>query len=103
MRVSDLVGGVMRFKDAPQGVTTYNIGVDSQTNVTRIADIIVEEMGLTNVRYEYTSGRGGWKGDVPVFAYDLSKIRAAGWTAKYTSDEAVRLTAREELGITGKN
>lgn len=98
MHVSDLVGGITRFRDVPLGVTSYNIGVESRTSVTAIADIICEEMGLRNVKYEYTGGRGGWKGDVPVFAYDLSKIHATGWSAKYTSDEAVRLSVRQELG-----
>jgi UDP-glucose 4-epimerase len=100
MHVSDLTEGILRFMDAPQGVATYNIGVDSQTSVTRIADITTEEMGLRNVKYEYTGGRGGWKGDVPVFQYDLSKIRKLGWTARHSSDEAVRLTVREALGKT---
>jgi UDP-glucose 4-epimerase len=97
MHVSDLIDGITRFRDVPQGVTTYNIGINSQSRITAIADIICEEMGLPNVQYEYTGGRGGWKGDVPVFAYDLSKIHRAGWQARYTSDEAVRLTVREEL------
>jgi UDP-glucose 4-epimerase len=89
MHISDLIGGIMRFKDTPQGFTVYNIGVESQTSVTTIADIAVEAMGLENVQYEYTGGRAGWKGDVPVFAYDLRKIHKAGWLAKYTSDAAV--------------
>jgi UDP-glucose 4-epimerase len=99
MHVSDLIAGILRFMDASPGVATYNIGVESQTSVTGIADIICEEMGLRDVKYEYTGGRGGWKGDVPVFAYDLGKIRAAGWAARHSSDEAVRLTVRAELGL----
>jgi UDP-glucose 4-epimerase len=97
MHVSDLIGGIMRFGSPGKGVTVYNIGVTSQTSVTAIANIICEEMKLRNVCLEYTGGRGGWKGDVPVFSYNLSKIHAAGWAAKYTSDEAVRLTVREVL------
>ena len=75
-------------------MTLYNIGVGTATSVTRIADIICEEMGLTDVAYRYTGGAGGWKGDVPRFQYDLRKIHATGWHAKHTSDEAVRLAAR---------
>ena len=93
MYVDDLVGGIMRFMDAPEGMSVYNIGVDTQTNVTHIADIVCEAMGLRDVHYDYTGGRGGWPGDVPEFAYDLSKIHGMGWRAKYSSDEAVRMTA----------
>ena len=92
--VKDLVEAIVQYMDVPQGVTLYNIGVETATSVTRIADIICEEMGLTGVRYRYTGGTGGWKGDVPRFQYDLGKIHATGWQASHTSDEAVRLAAR---------
>lgn len=92
--VSDLVDAIIRFFDAPKGVTLYNVGVEGATNVKTIADIVCEEMGLSNVAYEYTGGEGGWKGDVPRFLYNTDKIKNAGWTAKYTSDEAVRMTVR---------
>ena len=90
--VLDLVDAIMRFKDVPAGVTLYNVGVESQTSVTRIGEIVCEKMGLTGIPFEYTGGRGGWKGDVPVFAYNLDKIHQAGWSAKMTSDEAVAKT-----------
>lgn len=92
MHVMDLVGAIMRFKDVPAGVSLYNVGVESQTSVTRIAEIVCEKMGLSGIPFEYTGGRGGWKGDVPVFAYDLGKIHAAGWQAEMSSDEAVAKT-----------
>ena len=95
MHVFDLVKGIMKFKDVPQGVTLYNIGVETQTSVTRIAEIVCEKMGLSGISFEYTGGCGGWKGDVPVFAYDLGKIHAAGWSACYTSDEAVAHTVEQ--------
>ena len=79
------------------GVELYNLGVDSTTSVTRIADILCEEMGLENVEYHYTGGGAGWKGDVPRFQYCLDKIHAAGWSAQYDSDEAVRMTIKYEL------
>ena len=62
-----------------------------------MAEIIVEEMGLKDVKFSYTGGEGGWKGDVPRFQYDLTKIHNAGWQAAHTSDEAVRLTTQEYL------
>lgn len=33
-----------------------------------------------------------WKGDVPRFSYNISKVLATGWKPNYTSDEAVRQT-----------
>ena len=95
--VLDLVEAIIRFQDVPQGVTLYNVGVETQTPVTRIAEIVCEKMGLTGIPFEYTGGRGGWKGDVPVFAYNLDKIHAEGWRATMTSDEAVAKTVEMVL------
>ena len=95
--VLDLVDAIMKFKNVGQGITLYNVGVEGATSVTRIAEIIVEKMGLQNVRFNYTGGRGGWKGDVPKFQYDLSKIYNAGWKARHNSDQAVELTVEMNL------
>ncbi len=95
--VDDLIEAILKFRDSPQGVTIYNLGVDGATQVTHIAEIIVEEMGLHDVKFKYTGGESGWKGDVPCFRYDLTKIHEAGWRAKLSSDEAVRRTVREYL------
>lgn len=96
--VLDLVDAIMRFKDTPKGIALYNVGVNSQTSVTRIAEIVCEKMGLSGIPFEYTGGRGGWKGDVPVFAYNLEKIHATGWKASMTSDEAVAKTVEMVIG-----
>lgn len=95
--VQDLVDAIVQFMNSPQGVTLYNVGVEGATSVTKIADIVCEEMGLKGVKYEYTGGEGGWKGDVPRFKYNTDKIHAAGWSAKYNSDEAVRMTVKKNL------
>lgn len=96
--VTDLVDAIMKFKSAVvPGVTLYNVGVKGASNVTSIADIICEEMGLSRVKYQYTGGEGGWKGDVPKFQYCVDKINKDGWKAKFTSDEAVRETVRQNI------
>ncbi len=96
--VTDLVEAMVRFMETnTKGVTLYNLGVEGATTVTKIADIICEKMGLTNVHYNYTGGNIGWKGDVPRFQYDLSKIYSTGWRASYNSDEAVAKTVEVVL------
>lgn len=96
--VSDLVQAIVKFMNTcEKGVSIYNLGVESDTSVTEIADILCEELGLTDVKYSYTGGVGGWKGDVPKFRYCLDKIHNAGWWAHYTSDEAVRLTIQNVI------
>lgn len=100
--VGDLVGAIIDFMDIIKpGVEIYNLGVSGATSVKKIADIICEELGLENVKYEFTGGESGWKGDVPQFQYCLDKIHKTGWKAQYTSDEAVRKTVREVLNEQG--
>ena len=94
--VEDSVKAILKFMDTDEekkeNVILYNIGVNTATSVKRIADILCEEMGLANVRYHFTGGTGGWKGDVPRFLYCLDKVHNAGWCAENESDEAVRKT-----------
>ena len=98
LHVTDLIGCILRFtKNLPEGVTLYNVGDETQSTVSDIAKIVCREMGLQDVEFRYTGGRGGWKGDVAVFAYDLSKIHATGWRASMTSDEAVIQTVKDIL------
>jgi len=72
-----------------KGLSTYNISTDGFTNVMAIADMVCDAMGLTNVKYRYTGGEGGWDGDVPFYGLDISRARKNGWKFKYDSTNAV--------------
>ncbi len=97
--VLDLIEAIVRLtKEFKPGEEVYNISVRSAgTTVTRIAEIVTEELGLSDVVFTYTGGDRGWKGDVPRFDYDISKVLSTGWEPKYTSDEAVRQTVRDAI------
>jgi UDP-glucose 4-epimerase len=73
----------------------FNISTDTFASVDRIAAIVIEEMGLAGATIRYTGGRRGWLGDAPVILMGAEKMRAAGWVAAHTSEEAVRIAARE--------
>jgi len=45
----------------------FNLSCDTTTTVTKIAEMVVQEMELKNVAFKYTVGLGGWKGEVPDF------------------------------------
>ncbi len=93
--VLDLVDAIADFSFRERrGMEIFNIGTDTATTVKEIADLTCERLGLKDVRYAYTGGRSGWKGDVPSFQYDLSKIRAAGWEPPRSSREAVKATLK---------
>ena len=98
--VKDLVDAIVSLTQSfHPGEEIFNISVrGGGTTVTRIAEIVVKTMGLSKVVFRYTGGDRGWKGDVPRFQYDISKVLATGWEPKYTSDEAVEQTVRDVMG-----
>ena len=96
--VTECVDGFMHgFIYANEQINVFNLGVDSATQVTRIGELVVEEMGLKDVEFKYTGGKRGWKGDIPYFQFDISKMKKLGWTPRLSSDEAVRKAIRELL------
>jgi len=74
----------------------FNLGCDDSLTVDRIAELVIEAMGLPGVKLEYTGTEGGWPGDVPRFKLDVTRINRLGWKAKMTSEQAVN-TAIEAL------
>ncbi len=91
--VIDLVDAIYHYSmKERKGVEIFNIGVENATTVKEIADMVCERLGLKNVKYKYTGGNIGWKGDVPRFQYDLSKIKATGWKPEHDSNGSVKAT-----------
>ena len=87
---SECVDAILYIVDhASAGMNTYNLGCEDSLPVNRIAQMVVEAMGLRSVEYSYTGGEVGWPGDVPRFCLDVSALRRLGWQARYNSEQAV--------------
>ena len=100
--VTECVDGILfGFERSNEEVNFFNLGCDSATEVTRIGELVVDEMNLGDVKFKYTGGKRGWKGDVPQFQFDIEKIKKLGWEASLSSDDAVRKAVRDllEMGI----
>lgn len=97
--VEDCIDGMLwAFHRSGTSCDVFNLGCESTVTVTRIAEIVVEEMGLKNVKFKYTGGQRGWPGDVPQVRFNVEKMKRLGWQAKHTSNEAVRIAVRRLLG-----
>lgn len=72
-----------------------NLGCSGATSTDDIARCLTEAMDLRDVELRHTGGTRGWPGDVPQVRLDCSKLNSLGWSAKYSSDEAVRLAIRQ--------
>jgi UDP-glucose 4-epimerase len=89
-----LDGMLCAFQKSGSQCDVFTLGSESFTSVTRIAEIVVEEMGLKDVNFSYTGGNRGWPGDAPIVHFDIGKMKSLGWSPRHTSDEAVRIAAR---------
>ena len=104
IHVSDVINLMLfTIKTLNEIVNVYNVATDDYITVNEIANIVVKEMELKDVLFEYTGGKRGWKGDVPVVRFNLVKIHNLGWKVKYSSIEAVRKSIKEMLELQKAN
>jgi UDP-glucose 4-epimerase len=89
------------IRNAGSQWNVYNLGCDDSLSVDRIAELLVREMGLSDVQFTYTGGEGGWPGDVPRFCLDVTAVNRLGWKADLTSEEAVLAAIRQSLTAVG--
>lgn len=92
IHVEDVLAAIATV-EACEGVAydVFNVATEDYITVREIADIAVRKSGLDpgRVRYEFTGGDRGWKGDVPIVRFDCAKIKALGWRCRHTSVEAM--------------
>jgi len=89
--------------EATGGVETYNLGSRDQINVKRIAELLIDSMGLQDVKTKFlqtTEGGRGWPGDVKSMWLDMTKMEELGFLPKWNSAEAISLTIRSLVNAT---
>ena len=95
MHVSECVDAIQHVVEhADEDLNVYNLGTETTTSVTDIADIVSDELGV-DPEYAYTGGDRGWTGDVPKMRLSIERLADLGWEPSIESDEAVRRSARE--------
>jgi UDP-glucose 4-epimerase len=95
--IDDCVDGFLKGAESAEQVAVFNIGSMDRTSVLRIAEIVKEEAGQPEAMIRLTGGVDGgrgWKGDVKLMHLDTASLRRLGWAPRYSSEEAIRLTAR---------
>ena len=86
------------FLQSDKRVELYNLSSPDQVSVKRIAEIVVEELGLSGVKMKLTGGVDGgrgWFGDVKVMHLSVAKLMKLGWQPKLNSEGAIRAAAKE--------
>jgi UDP-glucose 4-epimerase len=101
LHIDDCLDALLTGLDrAEHRVEVYNVGSEDHIDVKTIAKIVTEEMGLQNVTFTFTGGVNGgrgWTGDVKTMLLDVDRLKALGWTPRYGSAEAIRLSTRPRL------
>jgi len=101
MYISDFIEAVIHLtsksRESTGKVNIFNVGSSDKTTVTQIAKIVSKEMNRPNIKFKFTGGVDGgrgWKGDVKTMQLSIEKLEQTGWKPKYSSEQAVKLTAR---------
>jgi UDP-glucose 4-epimerase len=98
--VDDVIAAMfLAFRAQSKSFDVYNVAPNDFASVRQIVDIVLEELRIPHDRCTITYGESdrGWKGDVPVVRLHCEKIRALGWSNRYTSLEAIRRSVRAML------
>lgn len=77
----------------------YNVAPDDSVTVNEIVNIVISSMKINSfdVIRNYSGGKRGWRGDVPVVRLNSNKIKSLGWQLNYSSFEAVKKSVEEML------
>jgi len=96
--IDDCIEGML-FGEEKSNVNfeLFNLGSEDKITVKELADLVVNGLGLNDVKYKFTGGYQGrgWKGDVKFMQLSIEKIKKLGWKPKYNSKEAVKKTVNE--------
>lgn len=93
--VDDCVDAILHlYRTADDKTNIFNIGSEDMIKVKEIAKIVRNKIN-PKAEITYTGGERGWRGDVPNFRLDISKIKSYGWRPSYNSRESVELTVNK--------
>ena len=93
IHVEDVVNAVLLAQaNTSKPYEVYNVATGDYITVMEIAGIAVSVVGLDPeaVRFVYSGGNRGWKGDVPIVRLNTDRIRALGWRCSRSSAQALR-------------
>ena len=100
LEVKDCVCAMIHAVEHSTGeVNVFNIGSEDSVDATEIADIVVGQMGLDRVEYNYTGGIDGrgWRGDVKLMLLSIEKIKRLGWSPELGSAGALEVAVKALL------
>jgi UDP-glucose 4-epimerase len=94
--IDDCISGIIHLAEKCNSYfDVYNLGSDTQVTVKEIIELLLNELGYSNVNKIFTGGvegGRGWVGDVKKMLLDIDKMKSTGWRPKLNSKDAIRKT-----------
>lgn len=88
--ISDCIEAILvAWKKQKKLVDYFNVGSKERKTTNEIAKLVCKELNCST-KFEYSGGKRGWTGDVPIMLLDCSKLKKLGWTPKIEFGEGVR-------------
>jgi UDP-glucose 4-epimerase len=101
LHVADALDGFfLAIRETPGAKNIFNVGNTDYVDVRAVADTVCACAGLCGVRYRFTGGIRGWRGDSPFVHLDVSRLQALGWRPRLDCREAIRRTVAYLLANT---
>lgn len=100
IHIEDVIEAVLTAsRRATQPFDEFNVATGDYITVTEIAHIAARCLGLNPdaVKFEYTGGDRGWKGDVPVVRLNCDRIQGLGWSCSQPTAAALESSIRSMI------
>lgn len=96
LHVDDLIAAMHFIRENAHGkINLFNIGPEDEgVTVKFIAEQVVAEVS-EGAQICYGDTEKGWVGDVPKFSYSVDKLKALGWSPRFTSVDSVKEAIRQ--------
>lgn len=90
LHVNDGVNAILlAIEKSNEKTNIFNLGNREWINVVDLANILCKTLGLQNVKYTFSGGIRGWKGDTPFVHLDITKISSLGWKPAHTVETTI--------------
>jgi UDP-glucose 4-epimerase len=89
--VSDMVNALLKAATTPEAAgQAFNIGTGTTTSVAELAKMIIDVLGLENVKVSFSGGQA-WAGDMDITLADNSKaVNQLGWKPQVSLEEGLK-------------
>jgi UDP-glucose 4-epimerase len=90
---------IIAWRKSFSNFNVYNVASEDWLTVDEVADEVIKAMGLLGVKrvHKPLLHGVGWPGDVKKIALRIDRLKTLGFTPRFSSRDAVRLTAKSLL------